>query len=48
MRLLEKFIFDIHCVDVIKTDSLIKISNLRLKTYNKKKNEADRHFFIFQ
>lgn len=47
MRLLEKFLFDIHCVDVIKTHYLIKIFNLRLKTYNKK-NEADRLFFIFQ
>jgi hypothetical protein len=47
MRLLKIFLFDIHWIDVSKTYSLIKIYNLRLKTYNKK-NEADRFFFIFQ
>ena len=37
MRLLKKNLFEIHCIDVSKTHSLIKIYNLRLKTYNKRK-----------
>ena len=39
MRLLEKFLVDIHCDNVSKTHSLIKIFNFRLKTNNKRKKK---------